>query len=99
MNIIERNGTTLSIALDGKLDMNTSEAAHKELLENLGDAANVGLDFAGLTYISSAGIRVLLSLHKELLTRGGELTLRNVNEEVFDILDVSGFADIVNVNQ
>lgn len=98
MKIIEREGDTLTVALDGKLDMNTSEAAHRELAAMLDGVKRLTLDLAELQYISSAGIRVLLALHKELFHRGGGLVIVHAGEDTYDILDITGFTDLVPVN-
>ena len=87
-------GTALEIALEGRLDTNTAPELEKELKESLGGVTDLTLDFARLEYISSAGLRVLLSAHK---TMQGHMTVKNVNEIVSEVFDVTGFVDILNI--
>ena len=90
------NGTTLEIALEGRLDTMTAPDLEKELNASL-DAANaLTLDLAKLDYISSAGLRVLLSAHK-IMSRKGGMKITNVNEIVSEVFEVTGFADILTI--
>ena len=95
MKIIKHSeGTALEIALEGRLDTNTAPELEKELKESLGGVTDLTLDFAKLEYISSAGLRVLLSAHK---TMQGRMTVKNVNDIVSEVFDVTGFVDILNI--
>lgn len=95
MKIIKHSdGAALEIALEGRLDTNTAPELEKELKESLGGVTDLTLDFAKLEYISSAGLRVLLSAHK---TMQGRMTVKNVNEIVSEVFDVTGFVDILNI--
>ena len=67
-----------------------------ELNQSLGSAESLTLDFSKLEYISSAGLRVLLSAHKAMSGKGG-MKLRNVNEIVQEVFEVTGFADILDI--
>ena len=87
-------GTALEIALEGRLDTNTAPELEKELKESLGGVTELTLDFAKLEYISSAGLRVLLSAHK---TMQGRMTVKNVNDIVNEVFEVTGFVDILNI--
>ena len=90
------NGTTLEIALEGRLDTTTAPELEQELKASM-DAANaLTLDFGKLDYISSAGLRVLLSAHKAMSKKGG-MKVTHVNEIVSEVFDVTGFADILNI--
>lgn len=91
-----QEGNTLIVALDGRLDTMTSPELEKELKESMDGAESLVLDFGKLDYISSAGLRVLLSAHKQMKNKGG-LTVKNVNEVVQEIFDVTGFADILTI--
>jgi anti-sigma B factor antagonist len=90
------NGNELEIALEGRLDTMTAPELEKELKDNLNGVTLLVLDFGKLDYISSAGLRVLLSAHKALSAKGG-MKLRNVNEVVQDVFDVTGFSDILDI--
>ena len=90
------NGKDLTIALEGRLDTMTAPELEAELNKTLGGVDSLVFDFAKLNYISSAGLRVLLSAHKALSAKGG-MKLRNVNEVVQDVFDVTGFSDILDI--
>ena len=90
------NGKALEIALEGRLDTMTAPELEKELNESLNAADTLTLDFANLAYISSAGLRVLLSAHKAMSRKGG-MKVVNVNEIVKEVFDVTGFADILTI--
>ena len=97
MNIIKKqNGPALEIALEGRLDTVTSPTLEAELKTALADAESLTFDFAGLDYISSAGLRVLLSAHKTMSGKGG-MKIKNVNEIVGEVFEVTGFADILTI--
>lgn len=91
-----QNGSALQIALEGRLDTMTSPELEAELNDSLKNADSLVLDFSKLDYISSAGLRVLLSAHKAMSTKGG-MKVTNVNEIVREVFDVTGFADILTI--
>ena len=87
---------TAAVALEGRLDTITApdlEGAIKEILPGLSDLT---LDLAKLEYISSAGLRVLLSAQKVMNQQGG-MTVKNVNETIMEIFEVTGFSDILTI--
>ena len=90
------NGTALEIALEGRLDTMTAPELEAELNQDLGNAESLTLDFSKLEYISSAGLRVLLSAHKAMSAKGG-MKVTHVNEIVSEVFEVTGFADILNI--
>ena len=92
----ELKGTALEIALEGRLDTMTAPELEKELNQDLGTAESLTMDFSKLDYISSAGLRVLLSAHKLMIGKGG-MKITNVNEIVQEVFDVTGFADILTI--
>ena len=92
----ELNGTNLKIALEGRLDTMTAPELEAELNQSLANAESLTLDFSKLEYISSAGLRVLLSAHKAMSAKGG-MKVTNVNEIVQEVFDVTGFADILTI--
>ena len=91
-----QNGSTLVIALEGRLDTMTAPELEAELNASLKDAEALEMDFSKLEYISSAGLRVLLSAHKVMSAKEG-MTVKNVNEIVAEVFEVTGFADILNI--
>ena len=93
INIEKRNDVTL-MALEGRLDTTTAPELEKAI-NNEGEALkNLVLDFKAVNYISSAGLRVLLTAHKKMNVQGS-MELINVSEEVMDIFEMTGFADIL----
>ena len=97
MNINKnQNGTALEIALEGRLDTMTAPELEAELNNSLQNADSLVLDFSKLEYISSAGLRVLLSAHKAMSNKGG-MKVTNVNEIVREVFEVTGFADILTI--
>ena len=91
-----QNGSELTVALEGRLDTVTSPDLEAELKNSMDGAESLVLDFSKLDYISSAGLRVLLSAHKTMARKGG-LKITNVNEIVREVFDVTGFADILTI--
>ena len=93
---IEKNlaGTELTVMVEGRLDTLTAPELEKELKEYYGKITELVLDFKKLEYISSAGLRVVLGAHKALK---GNMVVRNVNEIVMEVFDVTGFADILTI--
>lgn len=87
---------TLYYALEGRLDTITPPELEEELKASLENAQALVLDFEKLDYISSAGLRVLLSAQKTMAKRG-EMKLTHVNETVMEIFEVTGFADILTI--
>ena len=92
----QQNGNALTLALEGRLDTVTSPELEAVLKASLDGADSLTLDFAKLDYISSAGLRVLLSAHKAMSAKGG-MKVTNVNEIVREVFDVTGFADILTI--
>lgn len=88
-------GTRLTIAVNGRVD--TVTAPELEAGLKFGDATCVVIDLANVPYMSSAGLRLLLSVHKTMLGNGGELQIANVQESVREVLDIIGFSDILNL--
>lgn len=97
MNITKtQNGTSLIISLEGRLDTTTAPELEQALKGGMDAANTLTLDFSKLDYISSAGLRVLLSAHKVMSKKGG-MKVTNVNEMVMEVFDVTGFADILTI--
>ena len=92
----KQNGTALELALEGRLDTTTAPELEAELKQSLAGADSLILDFSRLDYISSAGLRVLLSAQKAMSGKGG-MKLTHVNEIVQEVFEVTGFADILTI--
>ena len=95
---IQKNieGNKLTVALSGRLDTTTAPELDKELKASLDGVTTLIIDMTALDYISSAGLRVLLSAHKTMSKKGG-MKVVNVNEIVSEVFDVTGFADILTI--
>ena len=91
---VENN--TASVSLEGRLDTVTAPELEKALMELIPDLTELKLDFTDLDYISSAGLRVLLAAQKAM-NKQGSMTLTHVNEAVMEILEVTGFTDILTI--
>ena len=91
-----QDGTHLDIALEGRLDTMTAPELEAELKNSLDGIESLTLDLSKLDYISSAGLRVILSAHKTMSSKGG-LKVTHVKEVVQEVFDVTGFADILTI--
>ena len=91
---IMRRGQETTIKIEGRLDTTTAPVLDKTIMEDLGDTKNLILDVKGLEYISSAGLRVLLDAQQKMEAIG-TMKLIHVCEEIMDVLEMTGFADIL----
>ena len=97
MTILKKqDDKTLYLTLAGHLDTLSAPQLEAELKSSLDGADSLVLDLEGLDYISSAGLRVLLSAHKRMSGKGG-MKVRNVNEVVQEVFSVTGFDDILDI--
>ena len=92
----EQNAAALSVKLSGRLDTTTAPELEKELKTSLDGVSALTIDMAGLEYISSAGLRVLLSAQKTM-NRQGEMKLVHVGETILEIFEVTGFSEILTI--
>ena len=90
-------GSKLTVALEGRLDTLTAPQFESDLSACLDGISALVLDFAKVAYISSAGLRVLLSKHKKMLAAGGTLTISNAVPAVREVFDITGFSDILTL--
>ena len=86
----------LTIALAGRLDTTTAPKLETELKQNISGVEELVLDLAALEYLSSAGLRVLLSAQK-VMNRQGSMVVRNANEIIMEIFEVTGFVDVLTI--
>ncbi len=97
MDIINHlNGNALTVTLAGRLDTTTAPQLESNLKDKLEGLTDLVLDFKDLEYISSAGLRVLLSAQK-VMNRQGKMTVRNVNATIMEVFDITGFSDILTI--
>ena len=98
LNITKKvEGDTLSVTLDGRLDTKTAPQLQNELEPLLDGISKLVLDFEKVDYISSAGLRVLLTFQQDLAEQGKKMELCHVNEMIRDVFDVTGFLEILTI--
>ncbi|MBR0305615.1 MAG: STAS domain-containing protein [Lachnospiraceae bacterium] len=93
---MKKNMEETILEITGRLDTTTAPVLDKTINEELKDVENLVLDLKGLEYISSAGLRVLLNAQKKM-QRVGSMKLKNVSESVMDVFEMTGFADILEI--
>ena len=92
----QENGKELTLILAGRLDTTTAPMLEKELKRSIGGVESLVLDFEALEYLSSAGLRVLLAAQK-VMNRQGKMTVKNVNETIAEVFEITGFSDILTI--
>ena len=93
---MNRNDKELAVAINGRLDTLTSPELEEKLEPELDNTEKLIFDFDGLEYISSAGLRVLLSAIK-VMDEQGEMIVKNVRPEIMEVLEITGFVDFLNI--
>ena len=91
---IKRNAEVTTIEIVGRLDTTTAPELDKTINEDIAGVKNLVLNVKGLEYISSAGLRVLLAAQKKM-QKIGSMKVINVCEEVMEVFEMTGFADIL----
>ena len=94
--VSKRNGSTMEIALDGRLDTTTAPELEKEVRGKLAGITELVFDFSEVEYVSSAGLRIMMLAKKELKA-GGIMKVRNANELILEVFEVTGFSDVVTI--
>ncbi len=94
----KKDGSRLTVALGGHLDTNTAGQLESTLRSAVDGVTEMIFDFKKLEYISSAGLRVLLSTQKTM-SRQGKMVIRNVTPEIMEIFEVTGFTDIFDIER
>ena len=93
---MEKQGSALLLAPEGRVDTITAPELEKTIKENLDGVTSLVFDLSNLEYISSAGLRVLLSAQKAMNAQG-EMKVCHVNETILEIFEVTGFSDILTI--
>ena len=93
----KQEGDSLTVSMEGRLDTNTSPEFQGKIEPLLDQVSEVHLDFQGIDYVSSAGLRVLLAVLQMMEEKGGRLELSHVNDNVRDMFDITGFLDILTI--
>lgn len=91
------DGDKLIANVEGRLDTITAPQLEKELADVFADIKHLVFDLEKLEYMSSAGLRVMLSTHKKMLAAGGDLVIKNANEDIMEVFDITGFMDVLNI--
>ena len=94
----KEQGTELEITLAGRLDTTTAPQLEAELKHSVSGVTALTLDFAELEYISSAGLRVLLAAQK-VMNKQGSMVIRHVNETVMEVFEITGFSEILTIEE
>jgi anti-sigma B factor antagonist len=90
---IKKNNDETIVEIVGRVDTITAPALDKTISEDIGDTKSLVLDLKGVEYISSAGLRVLLSAQKKM-QKVGSMKIINVCEEVMEVFEMTGFVDV-----
>lgn len=93
---IKKDGTKLTISISGRVDTATAPELEKIIFDNLEGVNDLILDLKELTYTSSAGLRILLKTQKTMNAQG-KMKLTNVCEDVLEVLELTGFSDIMTI--
>ena len=94
----QKEGTQLVVAIEGRLDTTSAPQLEDALKDTLAGVEKLVMDFTGLEYISSAGLRILLSTQK-VMNKQGSMVIRNANEVVKEVFDMTGFSDILTLEE
>ena len=89
----------LLVALVGRLDTNTAPELEKSVSNELNTVKQLNLDLGKLDYISSAGLRVVLTLHKAMGAKGGKLVVQHPKDEVMEVFDMTGFSSFLTIEE
>ena len=91
-----KNGSKLVLAVEGRLDRTTAPQLESEIKSSISGINEFEFDFSKLDYISSAGLRVLLSAQK-IMNKQGSMVIHGASENLMEIFDVTGFIDILTI--
>ena len=92
----ELNGTTLTLAIVGRLDASNAQELTSTLNSSLDGVKELIFDFSGLKYVASAGLRALLMAQKRM-NKQGSMKICHVDETVMEVLEMTGFADLMTI--
>ena len=93
-----KQDSTLTVAISGNIDTVTAPELDTKLQENLSGMKDLILDFAAVDYISSAGLRVILMANQQLEDADGTMTIKNANDDVRDVFEMTGFDSLLNLD-
>ena len=95
--IFEKQGSTLIVKPRGRLDLVSSPTLEKDLKEHMDGVQEIIMDFTDVEYLSSGGLRVLLSAEQQLEKNGGNMTVIHANDYILEVFELVGFMDVVTV--
>ena len=93
----DKNANSLTVAVTGSIDTVTAPQLDSLLQENWEGVTELIMDFAAVDYISSAGLRVILMANQQMEECDGSMTVRNINEDIREIFEMTGFVDILTI--
>ena len=97
MEIVKnKEEAALTLTLSGRLDTTTAPQLEKAISESIEAVTDLQLDFTDLEYVSSAGLRVLLSAQKQM-NKQGKMVIRNVKEDIMEVFEITGFSEILTI--
>lgn len=94
----KKDGNNVTALVEGRIDSNTAPEFEKGLTSSITGNESLVIDFSKLEYISSAGLRVLLSTHKKL-SANGSMIIKNVNDVVYEVFEITGFSEILKIEK
>ena len=92
-----KQDSSLTVTISGNIDTVTAPELDSKLQENISDVKDLVLDFAAVDYISSAGLRVILMTNQQMEDVDGNMTVKNVNDDVRDVFEMTGFDSLLNL--
>lgn len=94
-----KQNDALQVSVKGRLDTNTAPELEKSLADELNEVKELNLNLAELDYISSAGLRVILTLHKTMSGKGAKLIVSHPKDEVMEVFDMTGFSSFLTIEE
>ena len=90
-------GSTINIAITGALNSQSAPELHEIIMDAVPDVTEMNFDFAGVEYLTSAGLREILTAQQEMDDKDGKLTIKNVSQDIMDIFKMTGFLSILTI--
>lgn len=94
--VLKENDSVV-IKVNGKIDTNTSPALDEAISKEVANTNSIVVDFTNVDYVSSAGLRVLLSAHKAMSSKKGKFVISHVQDQVMELFDMTGFSTFLNI--
>ena len=90
-------GSTINIAITGALNSQSAPELHEIIMDAVPDVTEMNFDFADIEYLTSAGLREILTAQQEMDDKDGKLTIKNVSQDIMDIFKMTGFLSILTI--